>query len=308
MSVKSRMLWSDLPEEIVAEVERVLGGAVVDATSQAEGFSPGSADRIVTAEGHRAFVKAVHREQNEDSHELHRREVEVMRLIPEGVSAPALLGSIVTDDWAVLILQDVAGRHPGSEGDGSDVVAVLDAYATLPRLTGAALEQLPTAVDEFRDEESSWRELEAAGTPLPEWAELNRARLRAAGERVLEVVVGEHLQHLDGRADNVLMDADGRAWIIDWPWAGVGAAWLDSLFYLLDVRLRGEEIDVEAVLRQHPVFEGVPDADIDSALAAATGRFLVKAQLPAPAGMPTLREFQYREAIAGLEWLRSRWS
>src|SRR5690606_9826476 len=97
-AVKTRMLWADLPLEVVAAVEGVLGAPVVDAVSQTEGFSPGSADRVVTADGRRAFVKAVHRGRNEGAYELHQREIAVMRLIPSEVSAPALLGSLVTDD------------------------------------------------------------------------------------------------------------------------------------------------------------------------------------------------------------------
>ncbi|MDT0158504.1 phosphotransferase [Microbacterium sp. ARD32] len=306
-AVKTRMQWHDLPREVVAEVERVLGAPVVDAVSQTEGFSPGSADRVVTADGTRAFVKAVPRGRNEGTYDLHRREIEVMRLLPAEVSAPALLGSLVTDEWAVLVLEDVDGRHPGAAGDGADVAAVLDAFATFPRLPEAARASLPSAVDEFAAEQDSWWRIEADAIALPDWAEGNRARLRAAGERVLDAVAGEHLQHYDGRADNVLMDADGRPWIIDWPWASIGARWMDGLFYLLDVRLRGEAIDVEDVLAQHPLFEGVAAADIDAVLAAVTGRFFVKAQLPAPPGLPTLRDFQYREGIAGMEWLRQRW-
>ena len=38
--LKTRMLWSDLPDEVVREVERVLDAPVVEAVSQAEGFSP----------------------------------------------------------------------------------------------------------------------------------------------------------------------------------------------------------------------------------------------------------------------------
>ncbi|OJU41721.1 MAG: hypothetical protein BGN97_08700 [Microbacterium sp. 69-10] len=305
--LKTRMLWSDLPDEVVREVERVLDAPVVEAVSQVEGFSPGSADRVVTATGRRAFVKTVHRDRNEGAYELHQREIQVMRLLPGTVSAPALLGSLVTDEWAVLVLADVEGRHPGGAGDGSDVVAVLDAFATFPRLEGESLSALPSAADEFAEEQASWRVIEAEGVELPAWAAANRGRLRTAAERVLEVVAGDHLQHYDGRADNVLMDAEGTAWIIDWPWASVGARWMDGLFYLLDVRLRGETVDVEQVLAQHPLFDGVPPADVDSVLAAVTGRFFVKAQLPAPPGMPTLRDFQYREAIAGMEWLRQRW-
>lgn len=305
--MKTRMLWSDLPDEITDEVERVLGGAVVEAASQAEGFSPGSADRVVTEHGVRAFVKAVPHSLNPDAHALHAQEARVMRLIPAGVNAPELLGSITTDAWSVLMLQDIEGVHPGGAGDGSDVVAVLDAFATFPRLDGEALTALRAAEDEFRADADSWRTIAEQAIEVPEWAVRHHDCLRAAGERVLDAVAGEYLQHLDGRADNVLLDAQGTAWVIDWPWAVAGARWLDGLFYLLDVRMRGEDIDVEVVLNQHPLFVDVAADDIDAALAAVTGQFFIKAQLPAPPGMPTLRDFQYREAIAGMEWLQQRW-
>ncbi|MFD5226625.1 hypothetical protein ACFWHT_13485 [Microbacterium sp. NPDC058342] len=307
-AVKTRRQWTDLPSGLVKRIEGILDGAVVSATSQTEGFSPGSADRVVTAGGLRAFVKAVHRDHNEGAYDLHLREIEVMRLLPTGVSAPALLGSVISDDWAVLVLQDIEGRHPGQAGDGSDVEAVLDAFATLPRLTGEARASLPRAADEFVADQDSWRVIAADAVQVPDWAGVNRDRLRRAGEKVCDVVAGEHLQHFDGRADNVLVDADGEAWIIDWPWAASGAHWLDGLFYLLDVRVRGEDVDVEAVLRRHGLFEGVPAAAIDSVLAAVTGHFFVKAQLPPPPGMPTLRAFQHREGVAGMEWLQQRWS
>lgn len=306
--VKARMLWTDLPEDLVAKVSDVLGGPVTTAMSQTAGFSPGSADRVVTANGRRAFVKAVHRSRNADAYELHRREIEVMRVIPPQVRAPALLGSFVTRDWAALILEDVEGHHPGGALDGADVQAVLDAFSTFPRLTGEALATLPAAADEFVAERDSWSVLDRDGVPLPSWAQNFGSRLRAEGERVCEVVQGDYLLHLDGRADNVLIGENDLAWVIDWPWAGVGARWIDGLLYLLDARFRGERIDAELVLLTHPLFEGVSTGDIDSVLAAITGRYFDKARLPSPPSMPTLREFQHREALAGMDWLRERWS
>jgi aminoglycoside phosphotransferase (APT) family kinase protein len=305
---KSRLLWTDLPRDLTAEVERILGGPVASAVSQAEGFSPGSADRVATATGHRAFVKAVHRSQNSGSYDLHRREIDVMRMLPKGINAPALLGSFLTGEWAALILEDIAGQHPGKSLDNSDVIAVLDAFATFPRLSDAALETLPLAADEFAADRESWDILERDGVPLPAWAEEFKQRLRAASQRVCEAVEGDYLQHFDGRADNVLIDDGGTAWIIDWPWASVGARWIDGLLYLLDARLRGERIDADELLRTHPLFQGVDAADFDSVLAAVTGQFFNKARLPSPPSMPTLRDFQRLEALAGMNWLRERWS
>ncbi|MDQ0615721.1 hypothetical protein QF046_003362 [Microbacterium sp. W4I4] len=306
-AVKTRMLWTDLPTDLVARIERILGSSVVSAISQAEGFSPGSADRVATAAGRRAFVKTAHRGHNEGAYDLHRREADVMRLLPPEVSAPALLGSVVTDDWAVLVVEDIEGRHPGRAGDGSEIVAVLDAFATLPRLTEGAGAAIRPAADEFMAEQDSWRMIEEGSIRVPEWAVANRARLRAAAEGVLDVVAGEHLQHLDGRADNVLMDAEGRAWLIDWPWAAVGARWLDGLFYVFDARVRGESFDAEETLRSHALFEGVDDADIDAVLAGVAGNSFVKASLPAPPGMPTIRAFQHTWGVEGTRWLEQRW-
>ena len=54
-----RVAWADLPARVRDVVEEILGAPVVEAVSQPGGFSPGSADRVRTADGRRAFVKAV---------------------------------------------------------------------------------------------------------------------------------------------------------------------------------------------------------------------------------------------------------
>ncbi|WP_406249329.1 hypothetical protein ACI7YT_04805 [Microbacterium sp. M] len=304
---KSRVRWRDLPAALRAEAARVLGGRVISAVSQHDGFSPGSADRIVTADGARAFVKAVRQAHDATCFDLHRREIAVMRVIPDGVRAPRLLGTYEREGWVALIIEDIDGEHPGTQNDGSQIESILDALATLPEIAADAFEALPRAADEFVGERDSWRHLESEGIELPAWASASSPRLRAAAERVCDVVDGAHLQHLDCRADNVLVDGAGAAWIIDWPWAGVGARWIDGLMYLFDARLRGERFDAEQVLATQEVFAGVGPDDIDSVLAGLTGRYFQKASWPAPAGMPTLRAFQYSEALAGADWLRERW-
>ena len=303
----ARTSWTDLPDEIRAFIAQLLDGPVVEAVSQSAGFSPGSADRVCTADGRRAFVKAVQRAPHPGTYDLHLRELEVMQMMPSGISAPSLIGSFVSPDWIALILEDVDGKHPGSALDGGDVVAVLDALMTLPVL--AEDTALPRAVDELAVDASGWAELqdEAAVGDLPEWVQASFVRLRQSAEAVSTTAAGDHLLHLDCRADNLLIDAEGAAWIIDWPWAGIGARWVDGLCYLLDARLRGEAVDAEGHLARHPLFDGVASASIDSVLAALTGGFFAKARRPVPASMPALRDFQRGEALAGVAWLRERW-
>ena len=306
----TRTAWADLPDDVRERVAERLGGPVVDAVSQSNGFSPGSADRVSTAAGERAFVKtALRTPDHPGSYDLHRRELAVMEVMPPGVSVPVVLGSFVSDDWVALILEDVDGRHPGEALDGADVVAVLDALGTLPELRGADAADLPRAADELAVDASGWATIQDADAvgELPDWVVENFDRLRHAAEQIVIAAEGDHLQHLDCRADNVLIDRAGTAWIIDWPWAGIGARWIDGLCYLLDARLRGEEIDADELLRTHPLFDGVPASHIDALLAALTGGFFAKARRPAVPSMPTLREFQRSEALAGMTWLQERW-
>lgn len=308
-----RTAWADLPVDLHRAVESLLGGPVISALSQSNGFSPGSADRVRTAAGHRAFVKAVHRDRNPAAFDLHSREIEVMAALPRAVHAPALLGSYSADGWMALILEDIEGRHPGAALDGTDVGPVLDALATFSAITAAelvALGDLPRAADEFRSDAAGWSELEADGVlgDLPGWVQTSFDRLRAAAWDAAAAAEGDVLLHLDCRADNVLVDQAGTAWIIDWPWASIGARWIDGLLYLLDARLRGETVDADARLRTHPLFDGVTAAQIDAVLAAVTGSFFNNARRPAPPNMPTLREFQRSEALAGAAWLRERWA
>jgi len=308
-STPSRARWDDLPVELREAVAGVLGSPVVTAVSQVAGFSPGSADRVVAADGRRAFVKTADRRRSPDTADLHRRELAVAEALPASVRAPALLGSWVTDDWVALVLDDVEGRHPGEARDGSDVEAVLDAFATLPVARGSiSVEGLPEAADELGGEAAGWDRLEADGAldALPDEVRRDLPELRAAAARAAEAAAGDHLLHLDGRADNVLVDAGGAAWLVDWPWAAVGARWIDGALYLLDVLVRGERVDVEAVLRSHPLLADVPADDVDAVLAAVAGSFFDKARRPAPEGMPTLRAFQHHEGVAAAGWWADR--
>lgn len=302
-----RTQWSSLPSVVTGWVEQQLGAPVVQAATQANGFSSGSADRVLTADGRRAFVKVVSRARNAGAFELHRREAAVMQKLPSTVRAPELLGVFDDDEWVALLLADVDGQHPGDRR-GADIPAVLDALAELP-LAHGQLTTLPRVRDEMTDEFDGWSRLvnDGADSALPPTALGLRERMIGAATGALSAVDGHYLVHLDCRADNLLIDGTGAAWIIDWPWAAVGARWLDGLRYLLDVVMRAEPVNVDQYLG-HPVFEGITSDHADTVLAALAGAFYDKARQPAPADMPTLRTFQKAEADAAVTWLTRRWT
>src|SRR2546423_15376604 len=126
-----RIGWADLPARVRAAIEDLLGGTVETATSQPGGFSPGTADRVVTTGGRRAFVKAVSPLQNADSPGLHRREALVTAALPDTGPAPRLLGTYDDGTWVALVLEDIDARHPATPWTADELSRVLRTLAAL---------------------------------------------------------------------------------------------------------------------------------------------------------------------------------
>ncbi|HEX5596853.1 MAG TPA: phosphotransferase [Micromonosporaceae bacterium] len=130
-----RIGWADLPLRVRGAVERSLGSRVVAAVSQHGGFSPGTADRVVTADGQRAFVKAVGCDLNEGSVALHRIEARVAAALPSEAPAPRLLACHDDGEWIALVFEDVDGRHPRTPWSPDEVSAVFATLADLAQVT-----------------------------------------------------------------------------------------------------------------------------------------------------------------------------
>ncbi|GIT81180.1 hypothetical protein LLS1_28490 [Leifsonia sp. LS1] len=300
MAVTSdRIRWTKAPPELTSAVGRVLGAAVTEAVDQSGGFSGGLAARVGTAEGRRAFVKAAPAALG-GTVDLYRREAEVLRRLPDSVPAPALLDTIEAGDWFGIVTAEIDGRHPTSPPADADLRSVLDALDRFPDVRGLGLPRLD---DELRF--GAWPVL------LREHADALTAIEQRCGERLAALAsdagphfAGDRLVHLDGRADNVLLDHADRVWFVDWAWACSGAPWVDGLAILLDARLNGAT-GADELLR-HRVFDGVPEAAIDATLAGLAGEFRLSSLQAPPPRMPALRGFQAAESRAALAWLVER--
>ncbi|BCW68638.1 hypothetical protein NicSoilB4_34010 [Arthrobacter sp. NicSoilB4] len=304
---RPRIGWADLPDSVRSAVEDMVGSPVIAAHTQPGGYSPGSADRVVTAKGTRFFVKAVTGSLNSESPQLHRREARIMNLLPAGLPIPQLVGTHDDGEWVALVFSDVDGRHP--QLSGPDLHAVLDAVDAISArpLQPEALEILPSLTDEVRGIFEGWARLRNDPHPgLDPWAAGHHALLESLSAAAADNVGGDRLAHVDLRADNVLIDGGGRAVIVDWPWAAHGASWFDALTLLVDARVNDPACDTEAALREHLVFTSAAPEQVDSVLAALAGYFLDNARRPSPPGLPTLRAFQQAEGAACLGWLRER--
>ncbi|GLI27673.1 hypothetical protein ARHIZOSPH14_19150 [Agromyces rhizosphaerae] len=310
-----RMPWGEVPPSLRAAVDDLLGSPVVDAVSQPAGFSPGSADRVTTADGTRAFVKTASTAVNAQSVELHRLEGTIAGAMPDGMPVPAVRGVVDRGDWIAVVFDDVEGRHPHTPWRPDELGAVLDALAELtaapaPPELGALLGSASDALD---DNLRSWERLAADPSRLPslapddhEWVTARIDDLAAAATTAIGEVGGDRLVHLDVRADNLLVTPSGAVALVDWPWAALGASWLDALVLLVNVRLYDPGADVEALLRGHPVFAGLDDGVANRLLVGLTGYFLEASTGPEVPEIPNLRKFQLDQGLVSLALLRER--
>jgi aminoglycoside phosphotransferase (APT) family kinase protein len=296
-----RIGWRDLPAHVRAAVEDTLGSPVVAAESQSGGFSPGTADRVVTASGDRAFVKAVSPAQNPRSVEMARAEARITAVLPPAAPTPALLGTYDDGDWMVLVLEDVPGRHPRTPWVADEIDAAVRALRKLAAtLTPAPPAGLPRAADQLADDLAGWAEIAADPPPgLDPWAAAHSDALVAAADRGRDAIAhGDTLVHCDIRADNLLVRPDGEIIVVDWPAAGVGPAWLDTVLLAINVIVHGGDGD--------RALAGVDPGHAVDVIAGVTGYFLNQARRPDPPGLPTVRAFQRAQGLAMLPWLRGR--
>lgn len=304
----ARIGWSDLPTRVRSAVESIVGGgAVVHAVSQPGGFSPGSADRIRTADGRRAFVKAVSPAQNPRSPELHRREARVAAALPPAVPAPRLLGHYDDGEWVALVLADVEGRHPRTPWLATELDAALATLDDLARRsTPLPPLDVPTAAEHLAFDFGGWARIAANPPPdLDPWIGQRLGPLCRLADHGLAALTGDTLVHTDIRADNLLLGPDGTLTVVDWPWACRGPAWLDTLLLLVNVRLYGGH-DTQALLTSVSATRRLDPEVVTGVLAGLTGFFADGARQPPPPGLPTLRAFQRAQAEALLSWLQER--
>jgi aminoglycoside phosphotransferase (APT) family kinase protein len=295
-----RIGWAELPAHVRAAVEQRLGAPVVEAVSQSGGFSPGSADRVVTATGARAFVKTASPALNIHSFEIAKREARIAPALPPDAPVPRWLGTYADDEWIALILEDIDGRNPRTPWVEDEVDAAVTGLRKLAEtLTPAPVPGAPTAADNLRFDLAAWRRLaDDPATDLNPWAAAHLGPLGAAADRGLAALVGNTLNHCDVRADNMLLRPDGSVVFVDWPWACIGPAWLDTVLLAVNVIVHGGDGD--------RVLAGVDPAVATDLAAGLCGYFLDVGRRPAPPGLPTVRAFQRAQGEALIPWLRER--
>jgi hypothetical protein len=260
----------------------------------------------VTADGGRAFVKAVSAEANPHSPGMHRREAKITAALPPAAPAPQLLASYDDGTWVGLLLEDIDGRHPRLPWQDEELRRVVEGVDQLfDDLTPCPLPDAKRVDDDWRDEFTGWRDAAAAGAPgrLDGWCARHLDRLAELESRWAEAASGDTVLHLDLRADNMLVSAD-RVWLVDWPWAARGAPAFDLVGFAPSVAMQGgpEPAELLAMSRHG---RAIDVERLTVLVATATGYFLTRSLLPPAPGLPTVRAFQAAQGAVALRWLQT---
>ncbi|WP_063793976.1 phosphotransferase family protein [Streptomyces graminilatus] len=310
-STAVRPRWGDLPQGIRQLISRHLGGAVDAEPSAGSGFTSGFAAVAHGISGTQ-FIKAVNGAENTVIANCYRREALINRALPAEVPAPRLQWIEEQDDWVVLGFDAVdGGRMPAEPWQPNELDATLNAYATAAEALAAPSVQLlelglkpVDAEGDFTD----WRDLQAGRTRpelLPAWVPLRLTpQLAELESQWRKATAGTAVLHHDLRQDNVLIDTSDAAWICDWNWPCLGASWFDLVLLLATAFADGH--DATTLFAAHPTAHGVADEQLDAALAALSGFFLVSGAKPPADWSPHIRQHQTWCGEVTLRWLADR--
>jgi len=300
-----RVPWEDVPIDVRSAIEERSGARVVEAVTQPQGFSPGLAARLRLDDGRRVFVKAVSEAANPDTHHIHRREARILGALPASAPAPRLLWALDEMGWVALGLEDIDGRHPHepwTEQDLALVVATVEQMA--PALTPSPVAELETAASWFENAINGWQiALQRDEKRLDPWALRNLDRLADLEKHAPSAGAGETLIHCDIRADNLLI-ARHRVYVVDWPWARIGAPWIDLVGMAPSVAMQGGPAPERFMSGLD--LGGVSRDALDAVICTIAGYFAVHALDPPPPGIPTVRAFQAAQGREAIAWLRER--
>jgi hypothetical protein len=205
--------------------------------------------------------------------------------------APRLLGWDDSEDYPVLILEDLSMGHWPPPWSPDRIQQVLD---TLKRVRAASGSVDVPSLEAARPQLAGWRRVAEDPAPflqlgLCSMGWLTRALPDLLAAENAAVLEGGDLLHLDVRSDNIAFLGD-RVVLVDWDSATRGNGILDVVAWLPSLHAEGGP---------------TPDTIVanESALVALiAGYWAARAGLPVPVGAPRVREVQLQQLRVALPW------
>jgi hypothetical protein len=205
--------------------------------------------------------------------------------------APRLLGWDDSEDYPVLILEDLSMAHWPPPWSPKRIQQVRQ---TLESVWAASASVDVPSLEAARPQLAGWRRVAEDPAPflqlgLCSMGWLTRALPDLLAAENAAVLEGGDLLHFDVRSDNIAFLGD-RAVLVDWDSATRGNGILDVVAWLPSLHAEGGP---------------TPDTIVanESALVALiAGYWAARAGLPVPVGAPRVREVQLQQLRVALPW------
>ena len=300
----TRLGWTGLPASLRAAIEHELGDTVAGIDNVSGGFSPGFVARVATGDGTRAFVKAM---RDPGWRFLYEREARIAPALPDGPPFPRWRFTIDDGEWIALGFDVIDGREATVPWTDRDLDRVVAGHLEMAeRLSGS-----PATVE---------RAGETWGRAFMRWDDFHRVpeleqRLPSGWRDHLgdltdlearwpTLTDGDHLVHLDLRADNILLTADD-VFVVDWAFAARGQPWMDLVCLLPNVAMRGGP-DPENVWQAHPWYPSTDPDAFNAFLAGWAGMLTHFALGDTSPALRELRDLHAEQAAEARRWLARR--
>jgi hypothetical protein len=298
--------WSELPPAVRDAVGDRLRSPVTSAISAGGGFTHAFAAVLRTSAGDRVFVKAA--PFSDPIAGWYAREAAVTAALPPEVPAARPRWTLATAGYFVLCLEAIDGAVPALPWTRAALDAVLHAWSVSAAALAGPTDQLlavglPPLADLLRSDLSCWSWIAAGRMQMPAvpgWAAGYVGELAELERELPALAAGSGVLHGDLRIDNVLVDRAGKAWLCDWTWPCLGAAWFDTVTLLVSAYASG--LDADALLTPWRA----PPSGVDGALAALSGYWLVRAAGGPTSASPHSRQHHRFSGEQALAWLAER--
>ncbi|WP_328521434.1 phosphotransferase family protein [Kribbella sp. NBC_00359] len=312
--------WNTLPPALHESLAVALGTEITAAGPPVgSGFTGGFAASVHLADGRRVFVKAA--DDTMHAYHAYQREAEVVPQLPAAIRVPPIIATAHAVErvgeggprWFAVVSEWVEGRMPGAPWTADDfavVTAMCERIAVA--MEPSPLEGLHAFIQDLEGDESPLQipgQIVAGERPLPDrlqpWVPRILPELADLVQLAPEAFAGEAATHGDLRPDNLLLDATGTCWTVDWNWLALGPRWMDWVGLLPVAQHQG--IDTAAAIHGSPLTADVPPEHLDCFAGVIAAYMMRNADAPPPLGCtPALREHQRFYAWTFLDWLAVR--
>jgi hypothetical protein len=313
--------WSQVPLDVRAETEQLLGAKVRRATRRFGGYGPSATFHLSLADGRTAFFKGVYPLPEGSGVRWALDEEERVYLhLKEHITpwAPDYYGSLRLQGWHVMLIESVTGEKIPPWTDSAARRATRS-YAQFH--AGTVDKPLPgwLSREDHLEFAGFWRAIVTDEASLhrltalcptaklrrqaAHWVTSNAEELTAA-EAALRHAKRFCLLHFDTRSDNVRLDGDLLR-MFDWPWSAVGPPELDFGAFAQSVASEGGP-DPEALMRWYAEVLPIDDRVLTASVVGLSGYFADRGSQPEMPELPRLRSVQRRQLKASLPWAAAR--